>query len=203
MSSWPGLLLICVVLYADAAVEQQELEETIYSSFKFPARTPANMPADNTTLPATLAIPSGRPSSSTPNSFTPGTPELSPPALQPYKANPISKFQNLFPSQEEDKGSSMSSFHQLLASQQLDEQDRLNKFQELLATQELSRDGKPLVSLAGRVHTMAAQLDVLQQRTRVSVQHVGFYTSHAYDRWGNSATVHGPPLDCDAVWCCM
>lgn len=153
------------------------------------------MPADNTTFSATPAIPSGRPSSSTPDGFTPRTPELTPPTLLPCKANPVSKFQNLLASQEEGKGNGMSSFHQLLASQQLDEQDRLNKFQELLATQELSRDGKPLVSLAGRVHTMAAQLDVLQQRTRVSVQHVDLYMSHAYDRWGNSATIHGPSLD--------
>ena len=188
---------MCVALYADAAVEQQGLEETIYSSFKFPARMPASMPADNTTFPATPAIPSGTPSSSSPYCFAPRTPELSPPALQPCKANPVSKFQNLLASQEEGKGSSMSSFHQLLASQQLDEEDRLNKFQELLATQELSKDelskdGKPLVSLAGRVHTMAAQLDVLQQRTRVCVYPIDMYLSDACDRRSNfaAATEH-------------
>ncbi len=84
----------------------------------------------------------------------------------------MSDFQKLLPSLEEGQEQPVSSFHQLLVSQQLDEQDRLHKFQELLASQEMSKEGKPLTSLAGRVHTMAAQLDVLQKRTKVSLSHL-------------------------------
>ena len=155
----------------DAACQQQELEEDIHISFNFPAKAAASVPADDITFLATAAALPDRATSSSPDPFAPRTPDQSPTNLPPCQVNPMSKFQKLLPSQEEGQQQPVSSFHQLLVSQQLDEQDRLNKFQELLASQELSKDGKPLTSLAGRVHTMAAQLDVLQKRTKVNLSH--------------------------------
>lgn len=61
----------------------------------------------------------------------------------------------------------LSSFQQLLGSRDGDQQDRLSKFQQLLASQEVDDDGKPLSGLAGRVRTMASQLNALQKRTQV------------------------------------
>ena len=61
----------------------------------------------------------------------------------------------------------LSSFQQLLRSRDGDQQDRLSKFRQLLASQEVDGDGKPLSGLAGRVRTMAAQLDALQKRSQV------------------------------------
>ena len=61
----------------------------------------------------------------------------------------------------------LSSFQQLLGSRDGDQQDRLSKFRQLLASQEVDDDGKPLSGLAGRVRTMASQLDALQKRTQV------------------------------------
>ena len=175
----------------DAACQQQELEEDIHLSFNFPAKAPASAPADDVTFLATAAALPDRAAASSPDLFAPRTPDQSPTNLPPCQVNPMSNFQKILPSQEEGQEQPVSSFHQLLVSQQLDEQDRLNKFQELLASQELSKDGKPLTSLAGRVHTMAAQLDVLQKRTKVTLSlscslaatlkfclrlHVGYHT---------------------------
>ncbi len=159
--------MLCYVC-PDAAYQQQELEEDIHLSFNFQANAPASVPADDITFLATAAaLPDGAASSS-PDLFTPRTPDQSPTNLAPCQINPVGNFQKLLASQEEGQEQPVSSFHQLLVSQRLDEQDRLHKFQELLASQELSKEGKPLTSLAGRVHTMAAQLDVLQKRTKVN-----------------------------------
>ncbi len=169
---WPlRLLLMLCYVCPDAACQQQELEEDIHISFNFPAKAAASVPADDITFLATAAALPDRATSSSPDPFAPRTPDQSPTNLPPCQVNPMSKFQKLLPSQEEGKEQPVSSFHQLLVSQQLDEQDRLNKFQELLASQESSKDGKPLTSLAGRVHTMAAQLDILQKRTKVILSH--------------------------------
>jgi hypothetical protein len=155
----------------DAACQQQELEEDIHLSFTFPAKAPASAPDDITFLATAAALPD-RAAASSPDPFAPRTPDQSPTNLPPCQVNPMSDFQKLLPSLEEGQEQPVSSFHQLLVSQQLDEQDRLHKFQELLASQEMSKEGKPLTSLAGRVHTMAAQLDVLQKRTKVSLSHL-------------------------------
>lgn len=152
----------------DAACQQQELEEDIHLSFTFPA---ASTPDDITFL-ATAAILPDRAAAISPDLFAPRTPDQSPTNLPPCQVNPTSNFRKLLPSQEEGLEQPVSSFHQLLVSQHLDEQDRLNKFQELLASQEMSKEGQPLTSLAGRVHTMAAQLDVLQKRTKVNLSHL-------------------------------
>lgn len=61
----------------------------------------------------------------------------------------------------------LSSFQQLLRSPDGDQQDRMSKFRQLLASQEMDDEGKPLSGLAGRVRTMAAQLNALQKRTQV------------------------------------
>lgn len=61
----------------------------------------------------------------------------------------------------------LSSFQQLLGSRDGEQHERLSKFQQLLASQEVDDEGKPMASLAGRVRTMAAQLNALQKRTQV------------------------------------
>ena len=71
----------------------------------------------------------------------------------------------------------MSSFQQLLASQDVDKQERLSKFQQLLASQDLDQDGAPLSGLAGRVQSMAAQLNALQKRTQVTPLLISKYNS--------------------------
>ncbi|DBA76192.1 hypothetical protein WJX77_003854 [Trebouxia sp. C0004] len=161
-----ALLATMQELLDDAACQQQELEEDIHLSFNFQAKAPASVPADDITFLATAAALPHRAAASSPDPFAPRTPDQSPTNLPPCQVSPMTKFQHLLPSQEEGQEQPGSSFHQLLVSQHLDEQDRLHKFQEVLASQEASKDGKPLTSLAGRVHTMAAQLDILQKRTK-------------------------------------
>ena len=132
-------------LPTDAAANQQKVKQA--------PKSPSNpASADGITFP-----------------FAPSTPDHDPPSLPPCNDNPMAKLQTIHTSQgEEDQGPSMSSFHQLLTSQESNQQERLKKFQELLASQEMtSKDGQPLVSLAERVRTMAAQLDLLQKRTQV------------------------------------
>lgn len=104
-----------------------------------------------------------------PDPVAPTTPDHTP-AVPPCKVNPMRDYhtkrasQNAGHREEEDV---LSSFQQLLGSRDGDQQDRLSKFQQLLASQEVDDDGKPMAGLAGRVRTMAAQLNALQKRTQV------------------------------------
>lgn len=104
-----------------------------------------------------------------PGPVAPSTPDHTP-ALPPCKVNPMSGFHSKRAGQDpgrKEEEDVLSSFQQLLGSRDGDQQDRLSKFQQLLASQEVDDDGKPLSGLAGRVRTMASQLNALQKRTQV------------------------------------
>ena len=117
--------------------------------------------------------PTGRSSSpakttfTSPDPFAPPTPDHMP-ALPMCKVNPMSDFHNVIASRDPSNDeAALSSFQELLGSKDVDQQERLSKFQQLLASQEVDEGGEPLSGLAGRVRTMAAQLDALQKRTQV------------------------------------
>ena len=150
---------------------QQHLPPGSHQIAVLPKQFPAELPAGDITFHAPAAARSSyttKASPSSPDTFAPTTPDHMP-DLPPCKVNPISDFQHMHHSQgAAPSRAAMSSFQQLLASQDLNQQDRLSKFQQLLASQDLDQDGEPLSGLAGRVQSMAAQLNALQKRTQAS-----------------------------------
>ena len=121
------------------------------------------------TPPAARSQPADKAALYSPGPVAPTTPDHTP-ALPPCKVNPMrglhSKRTSQDPGREEEEDV-LSSFQQLLGSRDGDQHDRLSKFRQLLASQEVDDDGKPLSGLAGRVRSMASQLNALQKRTQV------------------------------------
>lgn len=166
------------ILNDAAGYSQDDIRQTISSSLatsdslSFPTK-PSPAPAicvnDDVTFPltptATATIP--RAASNSPEGFSPTTPDQLPGSSPACSVNPISSFRSILSTQErQPRIDAISSYHQLLMTQELSKQERLSKFHQLLASQEIKKDGEPLVSLAGRVSNMAAQLDALQKRTQ-------------------------------------
>ena len=137
-----------------------------------PDYTSTSTTADSITFhtpPAGRSLSNPRAASNSPGPVAPTTPDHTP-ALPPCKVNPMSSFPSKRASQHTGRNKDddvLSSFQQLLRSPDGDQQDRMSKFRQLLASQEMDDEGKPLSGLAGRVRTMAAQLNALQKRTQV------------------------------------